>query len=124
MNPTDQTMPSEFTKTQNKQLQGMAGALADFNALYAEMSSMQMRVFIAVARRGPLTGRDIATSLSMSGPNVSRCVAMLSDVMIPSRKTQSLGLVELSTDPMDRRVRYVQLSQKGEEFVNQITANF
>ena len=67
---------------------------------------------------------DIATSLSMSGPNVSRCVAMLSDVMIPSRKTQSLGLVELSTDPMDRRVRYVQLSQKGEEFVNQITANF
>jgi len=25
---------------------------------------------------------------------------------------------------MDRRVRYVQLSQKGEEFVNQITANF
>tara|TARA_R110002153_G_scaffold196723_2_gene350110 strand:- start:402 stop:752 length:351 start_codon:yes stop_codon:yes gene_type:complete len=115
---------SKFNKKELNQLSGIAGVLEDFNNIYLEMTAMQMRVFIVVARRGPVTGKDIATTLKISGPNVSRCVAMLSDVVIPNRKTPSLNIVQLKNDSLDRRVKYVELTELGEEFVRALIAHF
>jgi DNA-binding MarR family transcriptional regulator len=107
-----------------KALASLAGALGNFNSLYAEMTAMQMRVFIAVARRGSVTGKQIAVSLDTTGSNVSRCVAALSDVTVARRNVAPLNLVELTNDPLDRRVRYVQLSEKGKAFVKELTSHF
>ena len=115
---------SDFTKNDQKTLAGLAGALENFNSLYVEMTAMQMRVFIVVARRGSVTGKQIADTLNTTGANVSRCVAAQSDVTVARRKVEPLNLVELRVDPLDRRVRYVELSEKGKAFVKQLTSHF
>jgi len=109
---------------EQKTLAGLAGALANFNELYVEMTAMQMRVFIVVARRGSVTGREICNAMNTTGSNVSRCVAALSDITVARRKVEPLNLVELTTDPLDRRVRYVQLTEKGKAFAKQLTSHF
>jgi len=113
-----------FSKSEQKTLAGMAGALESFNAMYAEMTAQQMRVFLIVARRGSVTGKQIAVGLDISGSNVSRCVAALSDITVARRKVAPLNLVELRSDPMDRRVRYVELSEKGKAFSKELLSHF
>ena len=114
----------KYTRKESESLAGIANALAEFHALYSDMTAMQMRVFIVVCRRGKLTGKEIGTALDITGSNVSRCVAVLSDVQVARRKGDPLNLVELSPDPLDRRIRYVQLSEKGKLFAKQLLAHF
>jgi DNA-binding MarR family transcriptional regulator len=121
---TEAIQNMKFTKNELDSFGGIAHALAEFHALYSDMTAMQMRVFIVVCRRGKLTGKEIANALDISGSNVSRCVAVLSDINVARRKGDPLNLVELSTDPLDRRIRYVQLSEKGKLFAKQLLANF
>ena len=121
---TEATKDKKFNKNDLEILAGLAGALKEFNQLYGDMTAMQMRVFITVARRGEVTGKEIATALDITGSNVSRCVAVLSDVQVARRKGDPLNLVELSVDPMDRRIRYVQLSEKGKLFAKQLLTHF
>ncbi len=114
----------EVKLTQREKLAGMAYALEQFNAAYAEMSVQQMRVFITVARREKATGAEIAKALNISSANVSRCVAVLSDVVVARRKSASLGLCALEVDPLDRRVRHVVLTEKGKALVEQLGEQF
>jgi|TARA_R110002074_G_scaffold144049_4_gene291480 DNA-binding MarR family transcriptional regulator len=117
-------MSDILNKSEQKALAGIAGALADFNGIYSEMTALQMRCFIIVARRGSLTGKEMALALDVSGSNISRCVAALSDITVARRKVAPLGLVTLANDPIDRRVKYVQLSTKGEAFAKALTSHF
>lgn len=105
-------------------LTGMANALELFNEIYGEMTVLQMRVFIAVARRERATGGDLAKALDVSTPNVSRCVAVLSDFTIARRKHEPLNLVTLEHDALDRRVKYVVLTEEGATFAAALTSQF
>jgi len=124
INKEEIIMKNDLDTLDQNALTSIAGALKDFNELYVEMTAMQMRVFIVVARRGSVTGREIGNALNTTGSNVSRCVAALSDIVVARRNVPPLNLVELTHDPLDRRVRYVQLSEKGKAFAKQLTSHF
>ena len=115
---------SDFNKKEQQILSGLSASLEAFFLTYSEMSALQMRCFVMVARRGKVTGKEIAVALDISGSNVSRCVAILSDITMARRKAKPLGLVKLTNDPIDRRVRYVELSEKGKVFAKALTSNF
>jgi len=119
--------PNTATKHSKKDLEnlaGMAAVLKDFQGLYAEMTALQMRVLIFVAMRGRCTGIEIAKGLNTLGSNVSRVVTVLSDIDVKRRKSAPLNLVELQTDPLDRRVRYVVLSERGKAVISAMTGHF
>ena len=119
--------PNTATKLSKKDLEnlaGMAAVLKDFQGLYAEMTALQMRVLIFVAMRGRCTGIEIAKGLNTLGSNVSRVVTVLSDIDVKRRKSAPLNLVELQTDPLDRRVRYVVLSERGKAVIAAMTGHF
>jgi len=119
--------PNKAAKRSKQDLQnlaGMAAVLKDFQELYSEMTALQMRVFIFVAMRGRCTGIEIAKGLNTLGSNVSRVVTVLSDINVKRRKSAPLNLVELQTDPLDRRVRYVVLSERGKVVAEAITGHF
>jgi DNA-binding MarR family transcriptional regulator len=40
------------------------------------------------------------------------------------RKAKPLDLVKLTNDPLDRRVRYVELTEKGKAFAKALASNF
>jgi len=115
---------SEFNKKEQKVLAGLSASLEAFFMTYNEMTALQMRCFVIVARRGKVTGKEIAVALDISGSNVSRCVAILSDITMARRKAKPLDLVKLTNDPLDRRVRYVELTEKGKAFALSLTSNF
>lgn len=102
----------------------MAHALAQFADINREMSVLQMRVFVCIALRKRVTVSEAAKSLGMSSPNVSRCIAVLSDFTVARRKAEPLGLVQLEVDPMDRRVKYIVLTEKGKAFAESLTSQF
>ncbi len=110
--------------TQRSHLTGMAYALELFGSQYGEMSVLQMRVFVAVARRGRCTGAELGKALNLTTPNISRCVAVLSDIVTTRRKSEPLGLVKLEHDLEDRRVKYVVLTDKGVAFAAQLVSQF
>ena len=112
------------TKKNSKALAGMANALAQFADINREMSVLQMRVFVCIALRKRVTVSEAAKSLGMSSPNVSRCIAVLSDFAVARRKAEPMGLVQLEVDPMDRRVKYIVLSEKGKAFAESLTSQF
>ena len=115
----------ESKSTKNtKALAGMAHALAHFAEANREMSVLQMRVFIFIATRERVTVSEAAKSLGMSSPNVSRCIAVLSDFAVARRKAEPMGLVQLEVDPMDRRVKYIVLTEKGKAFAKLLTSHF
>lgn len=115
---------SEFNKKEQKVLAGLSASLEAFFNTYNEMTALQMRCFVIVSRRGKVTGKEIAVALDISGSNVSRCVAILSDITMARRKAKPLDLVKLTNDPLDRRVRYVELTEKGKAFAKALTSNF
>lgn len=115
---------SEFNKKEQKVLAGLSASLEAFFLTYNEMSALQMRCFVLVARRGKVTGKEMAVALDVSGSNISRCVAALSDITVARRKVAPLDLVKLTNDPLDRRVRYVELTEKGKAFAKALTSNF
>lgn len=112
------------TTKNSKALAGMAYALAQFADINREMSVLQMRVFVCIALRKRVTVSEAAKSLGMSSPNVSRCIAVLSDFTVARRKAEPLGLVQLEVDPMDRRVKYIVLTEKGKAFADSLTGQF
>jgi len=110
--------------TQREALTGLSYALEQFYGQSVEMSVLQMRVFVAIARRGRATGAELGKALGISTPNVSRCVAVLSDIVIARRKSEPMGLVRLEVDPLDRRVKYAVLTEKGKAFAAQLVGQF
>ena len=112
------------TTKNSKALAGMAHALAQFADINREMSVLQMRVFVCIALRKRVTVSETAKSLGMSSPNVSRCIAVLSDFAVARRKAEPMGLVQLEVDTMDRRVKYIVLSEKGKAFAESLTSQF
>lgn len=63
-----------------------------------------------IGRRGPLPLNEIATSEHLSAPAVTKTVARL----------EAAGLIDRLTDPTDRRVSLVTLSESGNQLLDQI----
>jgi len=105
-------------------LRGLQEAVTDIQRLSGELTTTQLRVLIFVMRRGKATGTDIAKALEMSAPTVSRSIATLSDENISRRAGAPVGFLRLENDPLDRRVKYAVLTEKGQTLVNRIVEGF
>lgn len=110
--------------TYRETLLGLQGVVDLFGEKSAEMTSTQMRVFIAIARRERVTGGELGKMLNLSTANISRCITVLSANVTPRRKAEPMGLVAQEVDTDDRRVKYAVLTEKGKAFAEQLTGQF
>lgn len=67
----------------------------------------QMRLLIALAREGPLTGQDLARALDVSPPTAS----------VLAKKAYEEGWVERQRDAGDSRIVWLELTPAGRERV-------
>lgn len=105
-------------------LRGLQDSLNAMHQAGGELTIHQMRVLLFVMRRDKVTGSDIMAALDLSRPTTSRIVAALSNEMIGRRNAAPLDLVRFEDDPMDRRVRYIVLTEKGQTLASKLEDYF
>ena len=104
-------MSAEYNK--GVVLRGMQDSLAALSQIGGDLSIAQIRVLIYVMRRGRVTGTDIMNSLGLTRPTTSRIVAALSNEQIGRRQDEPLDFVRIVPDPVDRRVKHIELTENG-----------
>jgi DNA-binding MarR family transcriptional regulator len=115
---------SNDTKNKGVVLRGLQETLADIYRLSGELTLTQMRVLVYVIRREKVTGSDICKALDLSRPTVSRSIATLADEKISRRDMDPIGFLRIEHDPLDRRVKYAVLTEKGKALGHRIVELF
>ena len=98
----------------------LAAGLELFQELNPEMQIQTMLVFLAIARRGVCTQKDVELELElgMTGGSASRNVGYWTDVFKPG--IPGIGYVDRIEDPKDRRYKLLRLNDKGKAFYNKL----
>ena len=78
------------------------------------MQAQTIMVFLLVCEFGPCRMASIRRMANISQASVSRNCASLG--RIHRRGEPGFGLVDTEEDPMDRKQKFVQLTQKGERY--------
>lgn len=105
-------------------LRGLQDSLTEINEEVGELTLQQIRTLAFIMRRGSVTGTEIMAALDLSRPTTSRIVAALSNEMIGRRQAAPLDLVSINPDPVDRRVRHIVLTTKGQKLAESIVEMF
>ena len=112
-------------KNKGTVLRGLQESLSAMHQQGGDLSLNQMRVLVFIMRRGRVTGTDIINALDLTRPTTSRIVAALSDEEIGRRKGEEpLDFVRFIPDPVDRRVKYLELTQRGQALAAKIVDLF
>lgn len=102
-------------------LDQLARALDAFKALEAaQLPAHHIRLFIEIARYGPITYRELEDRLLTTNASISRGVQALSDIRVDGRP--GLGLVTAYNDPEEGRRLLVKPSKRGRLVMNQLQA--
>ena len=108
--------------TEKNPYETVAGALikvlARLRDRHADMTLLQAMFFFTVAQKPGITQRELYEALGSNDSVASRTLAILSD--LGSRNTPGLDLIEMRTNPLDRRERIVRLTRKGERLMQDI----
>jgi DNA-binding MarR family transcriptional regulator len=101
--------PTDAAAVENASLALVELTLTAMSAL-PQMSVLQARALLSIARHGPLRLGEVAGRLELSAPSASRLVARLVDD----------GLVLRNTSAHDRRQVQLVVSAKGRRLLNRL----
>lgn len=94
-------------------------AIEEFRGIDPEMPSQSAALFLYSAIYPGCTMTDLQKNLGMSQASCSRNVSALSEWH--RLEKPGLGLIVASPDPMERRRKIVQLTEKGEQLAVSLT---
>ena len=80
----------------------------------SEIQIQTMLAFLAVARRGVCTQKEIETELGMTIGSASRNISYWTDLKKPG--VEGIGFIERVDDPRDRRYKLLRLTDTGKAF--------
>ena len=98
----------------------MTKALNVFRALYADIPTTTVDVFLQVAIRPGISSKELLDRVGASQSAISRHLAMLGDYSW--RGNEGLGLVDLIEDPTNRRTKVAFLKPKGQALAAKLVA--
>ena len=102
-------------------LDQLARALDLFKTLDpAQLPAHHIRLFLEIARHGPITYAELERKLLTTNASISRGVQALSDERADGRS--GLGLVAVRPDVEEGRRLVVRLTTKGKQFVQLLLA--
>ena len=78
--------------------------------VHPDMEPAAYGLLTVIRREGPIRLTDLAMSIGVGKPSVSRQIAFL----------ESIGLVSKEADPLDGRAQAIRLTPKGEEKMHQV----
>lgn len=78
--------------------------------VHPDMEPAAYGLLSVIRRQGPIRLTELASSIGVGKPSVSRQIAFL----------ESLGLVSKEADPLDGRAQSIRLTPKGEEKMHQV----
>lgn len=78
--------------------------------VHPDMEPAAYGLLAVIRREGPIRLTDLALSIGVGKPSVSRQIAFL----------ESIGLVFKEADPLDGRAQSIRLTEKGEERMHQV----
>ena len=78
--------------------------------VHPDMEPAAYGLLTVIRRQGPIRLTELASSIGVGKPSVSRQIAFL----------ESLGLVSKEADPLDGRAQSIRLTPKGEEKMHQV----
>ncbi|MDQ0634648.1 DNA-binding MarR family transcriptional regulator [Arthrobacter pascens] len=78
--------------------------------VHPDMEPAAYGLLTVIRREGPIRLTELALSIGVGKPSVSRQIAFL----------ESIGLVSKEADPLDGRAQSIRLTDKGEEKMHQV----
>ena len=78
--------------------------------VHPDMEPAAYGLLTVIRREGPIRLTDLAMSIGVGKPSVSRQIAFL----------ESIGLVSKEADPLDGRAQSIRLTPRGEEKMHQV----
>lgn len=78
--------------------------------VHPDMEPAAYGLLTVIRREGPIRLTDLALSIGVGKPSVSRQIAFL----------ESIGLVSKEADPLDGRAQAIRLTPRGEEKMHQV----
>ena len=78
--------------------------------VHPDMEPAAYGLLTVIRREGPIRLTDLAQSIGVGKPSVSRQIAFL----------ESIGLISKEADPLDGRAQAIRLTEKGEEKMHQV----
>ncbi|WP_427008221.1 MarR family winged helix-turn-helix transcriptional regulator [Pseudarthrobacter sp. H2] len=78
--------------------------------VHPDMEPAAYGLLSVIRRQGPIRLTELASSIGVGKPSVSRQIAFL----------ESLGLVSKEADPLDGRAQSIRLTPRGEEKMHQV----
>lgn len=100
-------------------LNELINALETFSKVDGEVQIQTMLCFLYVARRGNCTQKDVEIDLRLTNAAASRNISYWTERRFDRRP--GVGFIERREDDNDRRYKVLQLSPKGQSFLNQLT---
>lgn len=114
MNSFEQSL----TDAEKHTLSNLMTALAPFRILNPNMPMQHVTAFILVALKQDESVMEYARTAGVSPSLMTRHLADLGDVN--RNHEEGFNLVEKKDDPMDRRVKRVKLTKKGQRLVEEM----
>ena len=107
-----------MTKSNRKELFKAANLIEAFRGVSPELPSQMAAAFLIICRNEGCSVKDVGDRLGLAKSSASRNISALSEVH--RKGTPGFNLVETYDDPMDRRVKKINLTQKGKALRNRI----
>lgn len=98
----------------------LAKAINVFRALYADIPTTTVAVFLQIAIRPGISSKELLDRVGASQSAISRHLALLGDYSW--RGGEGLGLVDLIEEPTDRRIKVAFLKPKGQALAAKLMA--
>tara|TARA_B100000780_G_C20839787_1_gene333735 strand:- start:149 stop:517 length:369 start_codon:yes stop_codon:yes gene_type:complete len=110
-------------KQKNIILKGIQNSIK--SADIKNLTITQLSILIFIMRRKEVTQTQIAKSLEISKPTVCRITQLLSDQNDTRYRKRNLGLITFkNSSSIDRRVKDIILTDKGEALINRFVYLF
>ena len=110
-------------KQKNIILKGIQNSIK--SADIKNLTITQLSILIFIMRRKEVTQTQIAKSLEISKPTVCRIIQLLSDQNDTRYRKRNLGLITFkNSSSIDRRVKDIILTDKGEALINRFVYLF
>jgi DNA-binding MarR family transcriptional regulator len=107
-----------MTNEQARRLEAIRSVVVPISRKHKKMPLSHFAAVVVIALRSEISAAELMSTIELDDSTVSRMTDLLSHWGRPG--VEGLGLIDIRTDPNDKRRRLYSLSSKGQAFIDRL----